>query len=281
MNMFKSGVNTLLARFGFELRRKPSALAVATPTKTIRSAARASFVEGLAQVKQVGFEPATIVDVGAAHGNFTRACLSLFPNARYLVVEPLIEFRAGLQALASEHQNVTFENVAAGTQDGTATFHVHRDWDGSSLYRETEGAQVDGVERTVPLRSLDSLAAQYQLPAPYLIKVDVQGAELDVLRGGLNTLRGCEYVLLEVAMYQFFVGGPQFADVVEFMHARNFAAYDIFGTLYRPLDNALSQVDMAFVRADGIFRQHHIYATPEQRSAQNQQFEAYHKNQLE
>jgi hypothetical protein len=55
------------------------------------------------------------------------------------------------------------------------------------------------------------------------------------------------------------------------MHMKNrgFVAYDISGLQYRPLDNALSQVDIAFVKEDGLFRQRHFYATPEQREAQN------------
>ena len=48
----------------------------------------------------------------------------------------------------------------------------------------------------------------------YLIKVDVQGAELDVLRGAIETLNETELVILEVSMFEFMVNLPQFYDVV-------------------------------------------------------------------
>lgn len=274
MFLLKSTVNRWLGHFGYEIRRRRNTRPL---LPIIRSEARASFREGLAQVRDCGWSPATVLDVGGAHGNFTRACYDYFPQARYLVVEPLTEFRVGLLELMKKIPNSILATAAAGKLDGTTTLHVHRDWDGSSLYRETEGSHVDGVERTVPMRSLDSLVREYRLPAPYLLKVDVQGAELDVLAGGSETLRVCEYVLLEVAMFQFFVGGPRFEQVVDFMHTRGFSAYDIFGLLYRPIDNALAQIDLAFVQTDGPFRQVHSFATREQRAAQDRLFDVYHK----
>ena len=109
--------------------------------------------------------------------------------------------------------------------------------------------------------------------APILLKVDVQGAELDVMRGAARILEGCEFVILEVSFFEFFKGGPQFYDVVSFMKARGFIACDIGGLQYRLLDHALSQVDLAFCKQDGLFRQSHVYATPAQRAIQNRQFD--------
>ena len=99
--------------------------------------------------------------------------------------------------------------------------------------------------------------------------IDVQGAELDVLAGATETLRATECVVLEVSFFEFFHNGPLFHDVIAFMRERGFVAYDIFGFQYRPLDGALSQVDVAFVRETGEYRKHHFYATREQREQQD------------
>ena len=138
--------------------------------------------------------------------------------------------------------------------------HVHKDWVGSSIYRETEGKHVDGKDRTVPLKTLDTLCHECELSGPYLIKVDVQGAELDVMAGAKQVLGQTEMVILETSLFQFFVDGPQFHDTVSVMREYGFVVYDIFGLQYRLLDGALSQVDLLFVREEGIFRQQHVYA---------------------
>lgn len=77
---------------------------------------------------------------------------------------------------------------------------------------------------------------------------------------------------MEVSFFQFFAGGPQFDDCLKFMKERGFVCYDMFGLSYRPLDGAMSQVDLAFVREESKFRKVHFYATREQRREQHQRF---------
>ena len=108
---------------------------------------------------------------------------------------------------------------------------------------------------------------------PFLLKLDVQGSELDILLGAEEVLHETEYIILEVSLYKFFKGGPDYYDIVTFMRSRGFVVYDIFGLHYRPLDNALSQVDMVFVKEKGLFRKNHFYATKEQREKLNERFE--------
>jgi FkbM family methyltransferase len=223
-------------------------------------------------VRALGWKPETVLDVGAAAGDFTRECHKFFPEARYLLVEPLAERRALLEAATAQIPNSAYALVAAGAADGSITLHVHQDLFGSSTYREAEGAALDGAEREVPVRSLDHLCAEHGLAGPHLLKLDVQGGELDVLAGASRVLAETEYVLLEATLFQVFLGGPQLHDVVAFMRERGFVVYDVLGCLYRPLDGALSQVDLAFVQEAGRFRQDHRYATPEQRAAQDEMF---------
>jgi len=71
---------------------------------------------------------------------------------------------------------------------------------------------------------------------------------------------------LEATLFATMIGGPTaLRPGCEDEGNYGFVAYDIFGFLYRPLDNALAQTDMIFVRENGPFRATHIFATPEQR----------------
>ena len=258
--------------FGLEVRWKQQHVGRVDP--------RTSMAEVLQHAKQVGFCPGTVIDVGAAFGSFTRECHAVFPDAYYLLIEPLEEYRPLLNRLTRAITKVHYCIAAAADRPGTMELNVHPDLVGSSLYREVESAtDVNGIPRTVSLVTLDSMVHERGAIGPYLIKLDVQGAELDVLRGAEQVLADSDFVVLEVSFFKFFHGGPECADIFAYMRGRGFVPYDIVGLQYRPLDQALSQADVAFVKEDGLFRRHHDYATPAQRAEQNARMKR-HLNEL-
>ena len=260
---------------GYEVR-KSRADAATEPTFLRQS------LEGtLEQVKNAGFTPSTVIDVGAAMGSFTTACHRFFPYAQYLLVEPLHEYLPALTKVVATIPRAALEISAAAATDNAVIVNVHEDLVGSSLYQEMEeGTGVNGVPREVRAVTLDRLVEQRHAQAPFLIKVDVQGAELEVLSGAEATLRNAELVLLEVSLFQFFQGAPLLCEVVAHMKARGFVPYDLLGLQYRPIDGALSQVDVVFVKEHGAFRQIHAYATAEQRLVQNHDYRSYLLNVL-
>lgn len=268
-------VQRLFRSLGFEVSRSR---AERTPERNVL---RHSLEGVLQQVKNTGFVPATVIDVGAAMGYFTTTCHKFFPQAQYLLIEPLAEYVPALSKVVQAIPTATYELRAASATDGPVVLHVHDDLVGSSLYRETEeGTGVNGVPREVAAISLDRLMVQRQAQPPFMIKVDVQGAELDVLSGARTTLRHAELVVLEVSLFQFFHGAPLLCDVVAHMKSHGFVPYDLLGLQYRPIDGALSQVDVVFVKEHGPFRHIHAYATADQRRAQNQEYRSYLLNVL-
>lgn len=223
---------------------------------------RHSLADALEYISKQGFLPATVIDAGVANGTFE--LYETFPHAKFLLIEPIKEFEEAIK-LISKRYSVEVVIAAAADKPGSRIINVHRFIQSSSLFRETEGKHVDGVPREVPVVTIDELCSQRHLKAPYLIKMDIHGAELIALEGARNVLGDTEVVILESHFFQFFINGPQFYDVVHYMKERGFCVYDICGLHYRPLDEALGAADIVFVKENGLFRKTHSYSTYEQR----------------
>lgn len=210
----------------------------------------------LDNMKRLGLDPATVVDVGVGYG--TPELWEAFPDARLLLVEPIPDRFGG--ALPQRAELVT---AAAGANAGSTAITVHRAPEMSSVLGPWTGDR-DGERREVPVVRLDDELRARGLPGPYLLKVDVEGAELDVLDGAAETLAETEAVLLEVRLFELVPGAAQLHDVVPYMKERGFVAYDLFGGAIRLSDGALAVTNLAFVREDGRFRRDHAFGTPEQ-----------------
>lgn len=225
------------------------------------SGVRRSLDEVLEHLKARGFQPATVIDVGVAYG--TPGLYERFPHARLLLVEPLEEYRWRLEELRAE-RGAEFVVAAAGPAPSTMTLHVHPALVCSSTSGPRVGDDAAIQPREVPVVRLDDVCRERGLPGPHLLKVDVEGGELDVLDGARGILHDTEVVLLEVSLFSFNGDNPQFAEVIGRMRELGFVPYDFYGGHVRPLDGALAQLDVAFVEEAGRFRQEHTYATPDQ-----------------
>ena len=206
-------------------------------------------------VKSLGFYPKSVIDVGVADG--TIELHTNFPDAKFLLVEPIEEFWPSLDWL-STHYGAQVALVAAGAKDGPATI-LHGDTTGK-MHGATLAAMDDPKERArnhareIPLRRVDGLARDYGLMGPILLKIDAQGVELDVVSGAEGILPLIDIIIMEVTFFSFNRRQPLVDEVMNFMLARGFFPYDLFGGYNRPLDGALAQVDVAFVKRDGLFR---------------------------
>jgi len=213
-----------------------------------------NWFEFFTHIKQKGFNPPTIVDVGVATD--TEELYTHFPSAKYLFVEPLAEFEPSLQRLCQLYPGSTYMLAAAGATDGELEIRVTPDLGGTSRFEtieSTEGA-YDMKPRTVPQFALATMWNALELTGPALLKVDVQGGELEVLAGAESILENFEVIVLEVGMIEQYIGQPVFHNYVEYMAKRNYVVYDIIHTGYADT-GLLAQIDLVFVKKDGQFRQ--------------------------
>ena len=98
------------------------------------------------------------------------------------------------------------------------------------------------------MTTLDAITQGTPFAAPSFLKLDVQGYELEILKGGTNTLQSAEAVLMEVNLLALHDGAPLFHESAEYMGKHGFQVYDLCGLMRRPYDGALWQADVIFVR---------------------------------
>ena len=195
-----------------------------------------------------GYAPATIIDVGAHDGAWTMVARRTFPEASILMVEPLSSKAQTLESLAASLGKTNFANAVLGPTAGqSVTFYEAGT--GSSLHREQ--SNIEFKETTLQTSTLDDVASH--LDGPIFLKLDVQGAELEVLAGGSTTLERSDLVQLEVALLPYNERGPTFLQVIQYMEKLGFVPFDIAGMI-RPTGAELVQVDMLFVPARSPLR---------------------------
>ncbi len=165
----------------------------------------------------------TIVDVGANRGQFARKVLPLFPAAALYSFEPLPSACRELRKLADTHPNMHVRQLALGDRPGAAIFHEHVDHTPSSsllsatpesrrLFPQTSRQQETEVE----ISTLDE-----QFPKPedlirqVLLKLDVQGYEDRVLRGGRKLLNYVDIVITEYSVVSLYEGQATFLEISE------------------------------------------------------------------
>ena len=209
----------------------------------------------LERLRSLGFNPRHIVDVGAFEGEWTTAVAQIFPTAKILMCEAMPAKEVKLKPLTN-NANINYEIAVLGAEDGKDVFFTELETASSVL--EEQAATHNRVARKTS--SLNTILAKRNIPKVDLIKLDVQGYELEVLAGFDKYIATADAILTEASLLEIHKGVPLIGDVINFMGERGFVLYDICSvSTRRPLDNALWQTDLLFVKENSIFRRDKRY----------------------
>lgn len=190
-----------------------------------------------------GFQPKKIIDVGAFEGEWTKEVQGIFIDASYLMVEAQSSKEDKLKLLKSN--KVDYKISLLGPTSGQkAKFYINETV--SSALPESAKDDQEFVE--IPMFTLDEILTEKSFTDADFLKLDVQGFELEVLKGASNILNKVEVVLMEVSLIEINKGAPLIKDVINFMDEYAFVCYDICSMIRRPLDKALWQTDLIFVK---------------------------------
>lgn len=196
--------------------------------------------------------PATVVDIGVNHGQFLHLARRLWPDAQIVGIEPNAGLAGKIAGIYAGDDKVRIECCAVGAEDGEVEFYVTRDDQSSSIHAPgmsyNDDRPDDNVLRTekVPLRRLDSLLAACAVPM--LLKIDVQGAELEVLQGAGDRLADAETIIIEAPFERGYQGGSGFHDIYGFLTSHGFDYEGALGQLVSRKTGRVRQEDSVYLR---------------------------------
>jgi len=235
----KQVINGVLGVAGYEIRHTPS---------VANEMARGKY--RWLQERKI----ATVMDVGANVGQFAELIRAVFPRAAIHSFEPLAACCSVLDRKRPSLEPMFIYPVALGKADGVATIY-HNDFSASSSLLPMTGRHREAfphtghtTEEQVALRPLDAVMSGVAYASPVLMKVDVQGFELDVLAGAETTLRRVDVLIVETSMVELYERQPLFHEVYEFLRARGFVFSGSFDQIVDPSSGAVLQADAIFLK---------------------------------
>lgn len=226
------------------LQRTINRLLTPTGLRLVRTAHHFALEGLLARARQRGVAPRTVIDVGASDGIWSLRAHRHFPEAKYLLFEPLSERRAALEVLRARH-GFDFVPAAAGATHESIAFHIDPALDGSGI--AAPGAT--GM-RKVPVATVDGAVTERGLGAPYLLKLDTHGYEMPVLSEATQVLANTELLIIEAYNFKLTPDCLRFHELCAWLEVRGFRCCDLADPMRRPGDGAFWQMDLAFAPAN-------------------------------
>ena len=203
-------------------------------------------------LRDKGYNPDIIFDIGAHHGNWTRECMNIYPRKRYILVEP-IEYDELNQC--KEHPNIKVFNKVLNNKAEDITWYEMKNT-GDSMFRE-KTHYFDNcdilIKKSITLNELlKNNNGIMENCSNILIKIDCQGAEIPILQGATDILHITDFIILEIPLFgQYNENVPNFLEHIKFMDSIGFIPYDIVDNHY--INNYNMQIDMMFINKNHSF----------------------------
>ncbi|QYJ02271.1 FkbM family methyltransferase [Thalassovita mediterranea] len=219
----------------------------------------AHIADAFARIAEKKIEVGSLINIGSGRGDDLGFYKSHWPDMQTLLIDMDPRFLEIWEQLAATHEGTKYVVCGASSEDGEGQFLKSNDV-GGALSKVASGENV----HTTPLRKIDTLVKEFDMPGPYFMKFDTHGVELDILAGCEETLKNTSLIMMEVYNFKLnFVDRKNltFDEMSLHMKSLGFRCVDMCDPLYRPGDHALWQMHLIFIRDDHPIWQRNSYGT--------------------
>lgn len=187
--------------------------------------------------------PKTVLDIGANVGEFSKKVYHKFPGSEIIMIEANPNCEQYLNALGHYYEIVGLSNTS--TLKELYIENINPVGTGASFYKENTKWYDEGKYDRVPVRTttLDS-KNYFKDKSIDLLKLDVQGSELDILNGGIQTLTRTQFALIETSLTEYNQGAPMIDKIIDKMKQYQFNIVDIIE--YHVFEGLIIQLDVLF-----------------------------------
>ena len=236
--------------FQLQLLRADKLAKVLQSRRLVSALLRFGVLAGVEHRAVFSSDLATVVDIGANRGQFALAAREYAPQARIISFEPLPGPAAIFRRVFARDPMVTLHEKAVGPKSGEADIHVAAADDSSSLLPMAlqtslfPGSGECGTAQIRVARLADCLSCD-EIRPPALLKLDVQGYELQALRGCEELLDRSTWIYAECSFVELYAGQALADEVIAWLRDRNFFLSGVYNVYYGPEGKAV-QGDFLF-----------------------------------
>lgn len=178
-----------------------------------------------------------IFDVGAYDGRSLEKYKKMFPKSHVHSFEPTPNMFNHLTEKFGSNSTITLHNVALSSQVGEASFFINNSLLTNSLlqsagndYVASQQSYANQQEIKVKTETVDAVIEKQKLSKIDILKIDAQGADLQVLKGASDALRSrsIKLILVEVEFLQLYKEQPLFHDLSAFLHSFEYNLYSLY-----------------------------------------------------
>lgn len=223
-------------------------VAAALKTRPGRAALKLGVAPSVEHSHLKSLDIAHVLDIGANRGQFSLFASEAFGTTRIDAFEPLPECADVIRSILPL---VSVHEIALSDSESVQAFHVSRANDSSSLrdITTTQTTLFPGTEevetRSVSTTKFETWCVGRNIARPSLAKIDVQGSELNVLRGMGSAINQIDYIYAELSFIELYAGQALAGEVIGYLHNQGYSLVGLYN---------ITAEDLRAVQADALFR---------------------------